>query len=443
MRLAGRQQARGGLGQRRRDLGDHREGECLGGLAVDLGHQPSTAPAAHRSWARTRWASAISTACSVSAWTITLAPSGGRGASHALSVAITVRAASRAIAPPPHPCPRSTEPVGTVRVSSSAMPRDLARHRALLRARRQLRPRGVDDRHQRKPELLGEAHGSTGRSQCRRPERGLRRLSAAVLPDDAGLTVQSGERQQHAVVALALGRAAQPDGVGTAETQQVADADPVGTSGLEDGTPRGTLRTHRPRPAGQGRHGGGVDHDGQRSVHECPQVVVVDHGVDHALGREILRGLHPGGKGFAVQGVEDLGPQEGDPHRVTLPARGPGRRSPVTAQSPTRSAREIPTWPRRRCTLTSRWSATSPCSTRSPGGTWQPWVISLDPLHLVAGSASEVRARRPGWNRRSATTVRTSHPCPRLSCPCSGQGRGPFAGDPEDQPSAPGSRWCS
>ena len=57
---------------------------------------------------------------------MTLAPSGGSGASQACSVAITVRAGRKASAPPPHPWPRITETVGTVMVVRVAMQRAIS-----------------------------------------------------------------------------------------------------------------------------------------------------------------------------------------------------------------------------------------------------------------------------------------------------------------------------
>ena len=75
----------------------------------------------------------MSAAWSTSPCTITLAPSGGSGESHACSAAMTVAAGSRASAPPPQPCPRITERVGTVIVLIGAdAARDLPRDRTLL-----------------------------------------------------------------------------------------------------------------------------------------------------------------------------------------------------------------------------------------------------------------------------------------------------------------------
>ncbi len=105
--------------RREKSIGSSAASGCSGTIR-------STTPSASSSSERIRWAAASSGAWSVSRKTMALAPSGGRGASHAWVAARTRSAGRSASAPPPLPWPRRTETVGVSRVTKSARQRAIS-----------------------------------------------------------------------------------------------------------------------------------------------------------------------------------------------------------------------------------------------------------------------------------------------------------------------------
>ena len=140
---------------------------------------------ARRSSARTCWARAISGAWSRSRCTIALAPSGGSGESQACCAAMTRSAGSSASAPPPLPSPSMRHSVGASRrdqVGQAAG--DLAGQPAVLGRGGERRALGVDDGHQRQPQLGGQPHAAPGLAQRLGTHRVVRGLPAPVLAEE-------------------------------------------------------------------------------------------------------------------------------------------------------------------------------------------------------------------------------------------------------------------
>ena len=189
----------------------------------------STMPRPCRSIARTCWARAISAAWSRSRCTIALAPSGGSGDSHACWAATTRSAGSSASAPPPLPSPSIRHSVGRVegdQVGQAAG--DLAGQPAVLGVGGERGALGVDDRHQRQPELGGQPHPAPGLAQRLGTHRVVGGLAAPVLAEeDARRLAEAHQRDQQPGVALALAGPVEGDDVAGGVPQQPSYAGPV------------------------------------------------------------------------------------------------------------------------------------------------------------------------------------------------------------------------
>ena len=206
---------------------------------------------------------------------------------------------------------------------------DLARHRALLGPGRQLRTRGVDDRHQGQPQLLGEAHGAARGPQRGRPEGGLRRLPAAVLTDhDAGLAVQAGERD------AARCRRARPRWCRSAgRCRNRRGAAGPGRRPARAGASRGS-RSRRERsgarpagPARQARPRGRVDQDGQRPRPRAPAGLGASTTASMTpLAARFSAVCTPAGNGSPFRASKTLGPRK--------PTSAPGSATVTCAERP-------------------------------------------------------------------------------------------------------------
>ncbi len=193
-------------------------------------------------------------------------------------------------------------------------PGDLAGEPALLGLHRQGGPAGVDHGHQRQVQLGREAHPPPGLAQRPGPERVRRRLAAPVLAEEhARRPAEPREGDEQPRVRLALPGAVERDDVRGGVPQQTSYA--------------GTLRTPRPGDRVPGvdvldlpvhgvgrvqRHVVAGQQHGQRPVEDRGDLLRRDHGVDQAVGVEVLRRLDAVGERLLVERLVDPRPEEAD-----------------------------------------------------------------------------------------------------------------------------------
>ena len=254
---------------------------------------------------------------------------------------MTSRAGRSASAPPPQPCPSTTDTVGTVIVVSVAMHRAISPAIARSSACADSSAPGVS------MTVTSGRPSSSARRIARRASRSapgpigvVGDCRRAVLPDeDARLAVEPGQRDEHGRRPARPRRCRCSRSVPVrAVPQQVAHAGPVGSAGDARSTPRRTgAGSARPRGDRQARHGraGRRARASARSTSIGRSSAATTASM-HALGGEVLGRLHARRERLAVERLVDL--------------RARGSRRARRARPPSR-ARASPTTRTRR-----RWS---------------------------------------------------------------------------------------
>ena len=190
---------------------------------------------------------------------------------------------------------------------------DLTGDRPFLCPLGQLGARGVDDGHQREAELLRQPHPAPRLAEsCGAHRRRLGLPRPVLAHEDARLAVETGQGHDHRGVPLPFVGPVQSDGAAPAVPQQVAHAGPTGRPRAFDRGPGRFRPEHARRTSGECRLLRRVDQHSEYVVDEPAQLVGRHHGVDHAMGGEVLRGLHPGREGPTLERLVDLRPEEAD-----------------------------------------------------------------------------------------------------------------------------------
>ena len=208
--------------------------------------------------------------------------------------------------------PRRSAPSSS---SGSAMQRAISPASAPSSAcDRELGARGVDDRDQRQPELLGQPHAAAGLAQRGRPHRG-RAASGATGP---GRPARTAARRAGSASRARLASCS-PSSVplsrtvlGRAVPQQVAYAEPVRSPGQLHRLPRRPVRRVGvgSQAAARARSAGSTSTPRARST-QLGQVLGGDDRVDHALLGEVLgRAARRPGTGAPLSASYTFGPRK-------------------------------------------------------------------------------------------------------------------------------------
>ncbi len=173
---------------------------------------------------------------------------------------------------------------------------------------------GVDDRHERQPELGRQPHPAPGLAQRLGSHRVVGGLAAAVLAEeDARRLAEARERDQQPRVALALPGPVEGYDVAGGVAQQPSYARPVRAPRPGHAVPRVDVRhVLLPRVGDRGDALPGGHEDAERAVEDLLDLLGRQDGVDDAAGVEVLRGLHALGEGPVVERLVDPGAEEAD-----------------------------------------------------------------------------------------------------------------------------------